>query len=217
MWTVYENKFPQFRVNNPASINLGNLLAARERRQDATPVTLSIQNSEGQVIASVSNRAITGQFLKQAWGGRTGDDAISIEEINFDATSAVLRLSYTTIKSLKDRRESTDEIGLSVINWSGPCEVEIVESICDYFGVASLEELTEENYQFVINRMNPAPAQTVEVSVTYQVSLAIEPGVEVDAVMNRLETSIASTVPGAIVRQIAKSNHALVEEPSVAH
>lgn len=87
-------------------------------------------------------RRIWGLFTKQVWGGRKGDDAIFIGNEQFDATESVLKLSHAALVELQDNDESTDEIGRSIVEWDGPCEVQCVAATCEFFGVESLEDVT---------------------------------------------------------------------------
>ncbi|ART57226.1 hypothetical protein CBP36_20175 (plasmid) [Acidovorax carolinensis] len=89
-------------------------------------------------------KRILGVFTKQVWGGRKGNDAIFVAEESFDATDAVLKLPHAAFIELQDNHESTDEIGRSVVDWCGPCEVCCVDSILEFFGVDSLEDVTPE-------------------------------------------------------------------------
>lgn len=89
-----------------------------------------------------AEKRIVGTFTKQTWGGRKGDDALYCGEEQFDATNAVLELPHAALIELQDGHENTDEIGRSIVDWVGPCEVRLVGSIEAYFGVASLEDVT---------------------------------------------------------------------------
>ena len=87
-------------------------------------------------------KSIVGVFTKQVWGGRKGDDAIWVGEETFDATDQILNMSLPDIQRLQDNDWGTDDIGQKAIAWDGPCEVRIVESIKEFFGIDDLEELT---------------------------------------------------------------------------
>ena len=91
-----------------------------------------------------SVKTITGVFTKQVWGGRKGDDAIYVGDVEFEATEAVLQLPHSQLIELQDGHESTDEIGRKIVMWDGPCEVRLVDSIATFFGVDSLEDVSAE-------------------------------------------------------------------------
>jgi hypothetical protein len=101
-----------------------------------TSNTSNISNSEP--------RRIWGVFTKQVWGGRKGNDAIYIGTEEFDATFEVLKLTAPELSELQDGHESSDFIGREKVEWDGPCEVRLVDSVKDYFGVESLEDITAE-------------------------------------------------------------------------
>lgn len=106
--------------------------------------TVSVADQSDRVVAVATNRRIIGSFKKQEWGGRKGDYAIHVGEESFDATESVLGLSVDQIHSIDDDCDSSDEIGRHHVDWSGPCTVVIVRSICDFFGVTELEDITPE-------------------------------------------------------------------------
>lgn len=86
---------------------------------------------------------IEGIFTKQVWGGRKGDDAITLEEVAFDATASVLALSLESIHALEDNYDNSDNIGREHVDHDGPCEVEVADAVCEFFDVATLDEITQ--------------------------------------------------------------------------
>lgn len=114
-------------------------------------VTLTVEVEGTRIpVASFSTRRITGNFTKQTWGGRKGDDAIYCGEEDFDATRYILSMPYKDVVRIKDNNDTSDNIGTAHVSWVGPREVEIVDSICDFFGVSKLEEISEEHFNFVV-------------------------------------------------------------------
>lgn len=114
-------------------------------------VTLTVEVEGTRLpIASFSTRRITGNFTKQAWGGRKGDDAIYCGEEDFDATRYILSMPYHETVRIRDNNDTSDNIGMAHVSWVGPHEVEIVDSMCDFFGVSKLEEISEDHFNFVV-------------------------------------------------------------------
>jgi hypothetical protein len=114
-------------------------------------VTLTVEVEGTRLpVASFSTRRITGNFTKQAWGGRKGDEAIYCGEEDFDATRYILSMPYHEAVRIKDNNDTSDNIGMAHVSWVGPHEVEIVDSMCDFFGVSKLEEVSEEHFNFVV-------------------------------------------------------------------
>jgi len=85
-------------------------------------------------------KSIIGKFNKQEW---INDTALSVDIEKFDATSHVLNMGLSDIWELEDNQYSTDHIGEAYVEHNGPFEVEITESICEFFGVDNLEEITQ--------------------------------------------------------------------------
>jgi hypothetical protein len=125
------------------------------KKEDVT-LTVEIEGTR-LPVASFSTRRITGHFTKQAWGGRRGDDAVYCGEEDFDATRYILSMPYKDVVRIRDNNDTSDDIGMAHVSWVGPHEVEIVDSMCDFFGVSKLEEITEEHFNFVVeNRQHEA-------------------------------------------------------------
>lgn len=118
------------------------------KKEDAT-LTVEVEGTRIPV-ASFSTRRITGNFTKQAWGGRKGDDAVYCGEEEFDATRYILSMPYQDVIRIRDNNETSDNIGMAHVSWVGPHEVEIADSMCEFFGVSKLEEISEEHFNFVV-------------------------------------------------------------------
>lgn len=114
-------------------------------------VTLTVEVEGTRLpVVSFSTRRITGNFVKQMSGGRKGDDAIYCGEEDFDATMHVLSMSYKDAIRIKDNDDTSDEIGMAHVTWSGPHEVTLVDSMCDFFGVTKIAEISEGHFNFVV-------------------------------------------------------------------
>ena len=118
-------------------------------KKDDVTLTVEVEGTR-LPVASFSTRRITGNFTKQAWGGRKGDDAIYCGEEDFDATRYILSMPYREVVRIRDNTDASDDIGMAHVSWVGPHEVEIVDSMCDFFGVSKLEEISEEHFNFVV-------------------------------------------------------------------
>lgn len=182
---------------------LGTAIALAEELLGGVPVgedaTFSVESKDGILMAVASNRRITGRFIKQQWGGRKGDDAIFIGEEEFDATDDILRLKHERLVELDDNAESSDEIGRAHVDWAGPCDVRLVDSVCAYFGVSSLEDITAAALEYARNRENPQEAETAEVTLTVQLKLRVSPGASVEAFLQNLDYSVTSNTTGVTV------------------
>lgn len=99
-------------------------------------------------------KIIEGEFTKQTW---VGDTAMTLGVETFDATHHVLNMALEDIHGLVDHDYSSDGIGQSHVEWDGPFEVSIVESITGFFGIEDLQEITEDMLQEARSRL---PLQT---------------------------------------------------------
>lgn len=161
--------------------------------------TFTVQDLDGQVIASFSNRRITGSFVKQKWTGRDGREMAQVfSEEEFDATDHILLMDYDYFKKIKDGDDSSDEVGNQFIQWDGPFDVNIHSSIEDYFGIAP-EEVTRQHFEFVKNRVNPKPAEEDTVEVTFKLKIRKNLPAETQGVINDIEYSFMSQTPGVII------------------
>lgn len=111
--------------------------------EQITPKALEWARSYSHVFRDFSpEERIIGKYNKKLWGGRRGGDLIEIDTQDFDATQYVLRLPHEKLVELRDFDYSTDEIGTAHTEWDDPHSVKIVENICDYFRVHSLENIS---------------------------------------------------------------------------
>lgn len=85
---------------------------------------------------------LIGTFHRQEWGGRKNDTAIPMGEVEFDATDWILDMPYEDLMAVEDDEQSSDAIGLAHVQWDGPHRVEIVDAICDFFGVNEISMIT---------------------------------------------------------------------------
>jgi len=178
------------------------------------PRTFTVEDDCGQVVAVITNRRITGKFTKQVWGGRKGDEALFIEHVEFDATDAVLRMSLEEIQSLEDSSESTDDLGRLHVQWDGPFEVAVVNSMLDFFGVEELHKLTEDALRYVRNRLNPREVveETIELTIKVVVRMPKPESEEerqevLSSFVDNLDYSVLSNSVGVTVKNTEITGH----------
>lgn len=90
-------------------------------------------------------KSIIALFQPQAWIDENAVDIDGKKEV--DVTHRVLALSLTQIHGLKDYRNSTDDLVNATavtIEHDGPFTVRAVDSICEFFGVDTLSDITCE-------------------------------------------------------------------------
>lgn len=164
--------------------------------------TFSVHDKEFMLMAAVTNRRIIGTFFKQRWGGRKNDDAIPSGEESFDATNSVLLLDHEKLIELHNDFELTDSIGRNYIDWDGPFEVALSDAVCEFFGVADIEEITPEALAFVRSRYNPMPIEDRRVILSLKVNLRVAPGVSIDSFMEKMDVRVLSQTPGITVANL---------------
>jgi hypothetical protein len=171
--------------------------------------TFTVENESGAVLASASNRRIIGTFTKQQWGGRKNDTAMFVGNEAFDATNAILLMPHEKLIFLQDNSEESDSIGQDHIQWNGPCEVSITDSVCEFFGVGETESITKENLAYVRNRFNPQPATEEIVTLSVKLKLKVIPGASVQEFIDNLDYSFISASAGVTVvnSEIVESEH----------
>lgn len=169
------------------------------RLDPAELTTLTIEDNN-VVLDSFSNGRILGVFTKQKWGGRKGDDAIFYDTEDFDGTDAVLLLDHSALVELEDGSENTDEIGQDHVSWDGPHEVDITGSICEYFGVDDLEDITPEHLAFVRKRNNPEPSAMQTITLSVKLKIRVAPGASVNKFIEDLDYSFMSQTAGVVVK-----------------
>ena len=127
---------------------------------------------DGRLLASVTNRRITGTFHKEYWSAR--EEAVECEALEFDATGHVLRMAGGELRALRDNRDSSDAVGQAHVAWNGPFRVTLVESVCEFFGVDDVADITDEALAFARWRWyEEAPVKAcVHLTVALQVRVA---------------------------------------------
>lgn len=166
--------------------------------------TYSIVDCAGKLLAAVTNRRITGTFTKQVWGGRKGNDAIHVEDVEFDATNYVLLMAHDELVALEDNRESTDCVGQAHVDWDGPHEVTVVESVCEYFGVGCITDITSEALAFARKFASLEPAREKVVTLMLKVRLNVAQGGSVDEFVRDLTCNLTSQTPGVKVAMVGQ-------------
>lgn len=167
--------------------------------------TFSVHDSDGNLKASLTNRRIIGTFHKQRWGGWKEDQAISCGEEEFDATNAVLLLEPHQLNELASMYELTDAIGRDHVEWDGPCDVYLDESVCAFFGVSDLEEITSEALAYVRSRYNPKPLEEHTLEVPVKIHLRVAPGVSVEDFLTNMSMRVLSQTPGITVAAVERA------------
>lgn len=159
----------------------------------------SVHFDEKVTDGQVPIKSIIGTFYKQVWGGRKGDDAIASGEEKFDATSAVLLLPLEDLVELEDNSESTDDLGREFVQWDGPCSVHITDSVCEFFGVDGVEEITSVMLEKARSENNHESPTLESITLNIAVKLKVQPGARLDEFIQELDYFVRSKTAGVIV------------------
>lgn len=161
--------------------------------------TFAVVDEHEEVFAAVTNRRIMGLFTKQVWTGAEEDGRSFCGEQHFDATDLVLSLPLESIHALEDGESSTASIGRQAVNWTGPCEVEIVDEILNFFGTCDLESITWDALVFARTKHPPTPMKEVTFTLTVKVKARMPEDASVEDFARKLDYDPQSAVAGAIV------------------
>lgn len=147
----------------------------------------------------VAMQRIIGTFIKQTWGGRRDNEAVYSSKVDFDATDAILLMPHSQLIALADHRENTDVIGQLYVAWDGPCEVELVYAIQDYFEVESLTDITPEMLEKAKQLAKPAAFVDETITLTIKIKATRAAGASLTEFIENLDYSIKSTTVGVVV------------------
>lgn len=164
-------------------------------------ITTSQQTVASTVAQATENRIIA-RVVLQVWGGKKGNDAVYDTEKHVDVTDAILLLDHDFVIGLEDHSDQTDEIGYKHVNYSGPVEVEVTASICQFFGVESLEDITAAAFEEARRVVNPKPPEFVRTIVEMEVTAKILPGGDRATALNDLSIEVASPSENVIVTRV---------------
>lgn len=110
------------------------------RENPESPVWITTENT---LVAFRNPNPIEGVFNQQLWTGPKNDTLMHCKAVRFDATHYVLHdFGLQAIHGLKDSDDTSDDVGLAHVDWNGPHDVEVVDSILDYFGADKLCDIT---------------------------------------------------------------------------
>ncbi|MBB5546550.1 hypothetical protein [Paraburkholderia fungorum] len=94
--------------------------------------------------SAIRQRRIVACFQPQAWVNNCATDVDGQQDL--DVTGVVLNMDLNRIHALEDYRDSTDILVNPVaLGHNGPFTVRVVDSVCEYFDVGALAEVTQEH------------------------------------------------------------------------
>lgn len=164
---------------------------------EGAETTFTVENEDGYLLAAITNRRILGVFKKQRYDARDNVEEVGTEE--FDATDYILLMNPKMVRTLKDHDQSTDFIGEAHVSWDGPHDVELIDSLIEFFGVTSADEITEEALEYAKNRLNPQPATEHTVTLSIKLKVRVAPGADITELVDDLDYSVISNTDGITI------------------
>jgi hypothetical protein len=160
-------------------------------------------------VSPVTGKSIMARVVLQAWGGPKGKDAVLVEEKEVDVTHAILLLAHDFVIQLQDAFDQTDEIGMAHVDHSGPLEVYVTESICQFFGVEELGDITPAAFDEARRTVRPMFPEEVRAIIEIEVTATVLRGAV--PVLDNLEITARSNTDNLIVTSVTR------RKPSVGH
>ncbi|MFP3637829.1 hypothetical protein [Paraburkholderia sp. SIMBA_054] len=118
-----------------------------------------MNDQQDQTAIDVKKR-IVAVFQPQAYINNHATDIDGQQDV--DVTEQVLRLSLDSVLALQDYRDSTENlVDAEKLGHDGPFTVRVVASVCDYFGVNELRDISADRFaaaQQGIQATSPATA-----------------------------------------------------------
>lgn len=93
----------------------------------------------------MKQKRIVAVFQPQAWINDYATDIDGQEDV--DVTDRVLSMTLNRIHAIQDYRDSADDLvdgSMAAIEHDGPFTVCAEDSICEFFGVGEISEITDE-------------------------------------------------------------------------
>jgi len=162
------------------------------------------QQAVSSNVAPATEKRIMARVVLQVWGGKKGNDAVYDSEKQVDVTDAILLLNHDFVIGLQDSSDQTDEIGHQHVNHSGPLEVEVTTSICHFFGVENMEDITLAAFEEARRAMNPKPPEYVRTIVEMEVTAKVLPGGDRATALENLSIEVSSPSENVIITRAAR-------------
>ena len=146
-----------------------------------------------------SDKRILARVVLQTWAGRKNKEVVFVGEKTVDVTHAILLRDYEFVVELRDAFDQADEIGGEHVDHYGPVEVYVCDSICAFFGVSSLDEITPAAFEEARRAMNPKRPEYVRTVIEVAVTAKVLPGAERNTAFDNLGVRVSSSAEDVIV------------------
>ena len=184
------------QYNDDGMSDLNDAVALAEEFLGAVPpgteTTFTVEDEDGSVLATLTNRRIIGTLHKELYGGA------DVETVEFDATDAVLQLSHAELIGLEDGDSTAEAVGQQHID-GPPAYVALAESVCDYFGVGDVSAISEALLNQARARANPEPAAEETVVLSLRVKVSRQARASLPKFLKDLDCTVRSNTVGVVV------------------
>ena len=163
-------------------------------------VTLQMTDGEGTLLAVRTNRKIMATCFKQRWVGAANARLEPVgEPVQFDVTRDILSFGFSNLADISDRSQWSDWLMDGNVDHDGPFEIEVVQSICEFFGVEDVSQITEAAFNSVAKGVKKPKLEMKMLKVTVTVFVQVKEGVDLQEVADEMDYNFQSTVAGACV------------------
>lgn len=163
-----------------------------------TPVTFTVVSESGQALDFLTNRRIMAVVHRQQWVGPKEDRLLDLERpATVDATTLVLNLDWESFKAIEDYQDSSDFIKEELVEHDGPFDVEVVNSVHEFFGST---EISFDAFQRAKEMLKPKSSKTKTLVLTVRLEVAVQDGIDEDEIVDELDYTFTSGTDGATVR-----------------
>jgi hypothetical protein len=172
--------------------------------------TIFTVEKDDVVLASFTNRRIVGTILRNHLGQK-GNEGNGDFIDHFDATNYILSQEIAQVIDLLDHSLAANNIGYVLTDCSGQFEVEITQSMCDFFGVSSLADLTPSNFSFVKSKYAKVEPVAQSLTISVQLNIHAMPSSDIGAFIRNLDIKCISKDVGIMINstKIVDFGHAI--------
>lgn len=153
----------------------------------------------GNGLACRTNRRIVACVYLQRWIPPRNDylEELSVEKIYI--TDKTLNQDLKTLQDTQDRDDTSDWIKEGSVEHDGPFDVEVEESLLEFFGVEGTYLITAEMLEYVKAWYQPKTSKTHRATLTFAIDVNCEPGIDVSEALKTMEHSFKIKTAGACV------------------
>lgn len=108
-------------------------------------------------------------------------------------------MEYERFIAIEDLDDSSDYIGNNHVLWDGPHTVYITDSICEFFNVENMDEITQEMFNAAKLELYPVPVKETLVRVSITMVIRHPSNINPLDVVEELDYSLVSNTEGAII------------------